>query len=405
MRRLISFLCLLPSLIQAQLYVPENALVHIAKGANLEVGGDLENNGAIQNLGTLSLYRNWFINNSYNGLAGTLQFLGGDEQEVNLPRLVLNELVINKGDKVNFSGDEYLVLDKLDLQFGNIASGENTRFILSQDAKVIGGSDLSYFDGTLIAKGSGNRMFPLGSAGVYAPVTLLNVFGVNTEIAASFQKENETDPVPGDSLLGVSHRGLWAVEVLKGDTDPVKVELTFTNEDLSDFKIQNNIRHRVNSPVITYADSPSGVFQSLGVASLNDTDSLTYGTIQSERAFQPVSDGKIFLSVGLAPRIPDEGLYFIPEAFSPQASDPKNQTFRIFGNQISEEGFNLQIYNRYGSVVYTTDSFSEANENGWNGKNQRTGAEEPPGVYYYTIKFAFQTGLPVEQKGALYLVK
>ena len=109
--------------------------------------------------------------------------------------------------------------------------------------------------------------------------------------------------------------------------------------------------------------------------------------------------------MGLGPQIPGEGLYYIPEAFSPNASDPQNQTFRIFGEKISEEEFELQIYNRYGVIVYSTNSFAEANQVGWNGENQKTGAQEPAGVYYYTVRFQFETRLPVQQKGAFYLVK
>ncbi|MEP1033912.1 gliding motility-associated C-terminal domain-containing protein [Ekhidna sp.] len=403
---IISILLLTWNLSQAQqLYVPSNGLIHISEGANLEVGGDLDNNGVIQNRGTLSLYGDWLTNANFNGLTGRLQFLGGSSQMVSPPQLTVSELVINQGGVVNFPGNQYIILDRLEFQLGNIKPGDDTRFVLEPNARVEGGSNFSYFDGTLIAKGSGEKTFPIGSDGLYAPVTLLSVFGLNTEIAASFQKGNSLDPIPGDSLLGVSHRGLWELELLNGATDPTQIELEFTEEDLSDFRIRNNIRHRVNSPVIAYATNPEGIYHSLGVKTINDSDSLTYGTIVSEIPLQPSLGQKIYLAMGLAPRIPNEGLYFIPEAFSPQASDLKNQSFKIFGQHISEEGFDLQIYNRYGVVVYTATTFAEANQNGWNGVNQRTGADEPAGVYYYTIRFQFNTGLPVQQKGAFYLVK
>lgn len=405
MRKLIYILGLAPFVVWGQLFVPSNGLIHIAEGANLEVGGDLDNNGVIQNRGTLSLYGDWTANANFNGLTGRLQFLGGSEQMVNVPQLTVSEIVVNQGGEVNFPGNQYIILDRLEFQLGNIKPGDDTRFVLEPGARVIGGSNLSYFDGTLIAKGSGEKMFPVGSDGLFAPITMLSVFGLNTEIAAKFNRGNLEDPVPGDSLLGVSHRGLWELELLNGSTDPSKIELEFSEDDLSDFRVPNNIRHRVNAPVIAYATDPAGIYRSLGVESIMDSDSLTFGTIVSELALQPQIGQKLYVAVGLAPRVPSEGLYFIPEAFSPQASDPKNQTFRIFGERISEEGFDLQIYNRYGIVVYSTSSFAEANQNGWNGENQKTGADEPAGVYYYTVRFQFETGLPVEQKGAFYLVK
>ena len=405
MRKLIFILVLSPYLVLAQLFVPSNGLIHISDGANLEVGGDLDNNGVIQNRGTLSLYGDWLTNANFNGLEGQLKFLGGSNQMVMPPQLTVSELVINQGGEVNFTGDEYIILDRLELQLGNVKTGDDTRFVMEPNVRVVGGSNLSYFDGTLIAKGSGIKTFPVGSDGLFSPLTLLNVFGLNTEMAASFTKGNAVDPVPGDSLLGVSHRGLWELELLNGATDPTQIELEFSEDDLSDFKVPNNIRHRVNSPVIAYAFDPAGIYRSLGVESIMDSDSLTFGTIVSEIPLQPTLGEKLYIAVGLAPRVPSEGLYYIPEAFSPEASDPKNQAFKIFGEGISEEGFDLQVYNRYGVVVYSTSSFTEANQNGWNGENQSTGADEPAGVYYYTVKFQFNTGLPVQQKGAFYLVK
>lgn len=405
MRKLIYIIGLVPCIAWGQLWIPTNGLVHIAEGANLEVGGNLENNGVIQNRGTLSLYGDWVSNANFNGLTGTLMFRGGSDQMISPPQLTVSEIIVDQGGEVNFPGSQYIILDRLEFKFGNIKVGDNTRFVLEPNVRVVGGSNSSYFDGTLVAKGSGIKTFPVGKDGLYAPVTLLSVFGLNTEIAASFQRGNTVDPVPGDSLLGVSHRGLWELELLNGATDPTKVEIEFSEDDLSDFRVPNNIRHRVNAPVIAYALDPAGTYRSLGVESITDSDSLTYGTIVSELTLQPSIGQKLYLAIGLAPRVPSEGLYFIPEAFSPQSNDPKNQAFRIFGERISSEGFDLQIYNRYGVVVYETSSFEEANQNGWNGQNQKTGASEPVGVYYYTVKFQFETGLPIQEKGAFYLVK
>ncbi|MEO9871470.1 T9SS type B sorting domain-containing protein [Ekhidna sp.] len=405
MRKLLYIIVLIPCWLGAQLYIPNSSLVHISDGANLEVGGELQNRGIIQNEGTLSLYGNWLINNNFNGLIGTLQFLGDSTQMVGPPELTISGLVINQGGEVMFPGDEYTILDRLELRFGNIKPGDDTRFVLGPTAEIFGGSNTSYFDGTLISRGSGIKTFPVGSDGVHAPITLLNVFGFDTEIAATFLGENSSDPIPGDSLLGVSHKGLWEVELLSGTTDPTRIAIDFNNEDLNDFRVKNDIRHRISSPVIAYSDNPTGIFQSLGVNSLVNTDSITFGSIASQLTVRPIRDRKIYLALALAPQVPDEGLYFIPQAFSPQASDPKNQTFRIFGQQVAEEGFALQIYNRYGVLVYSTSSFAEANQRGWDGISQQTGASEPAGVFYYTIRLQFETGLPVEEKGAFYLVK
>ncbi|WP_425393111.1 gliding motility-associated C-terminal domain-containing protein [Ekhidna sp.] len=402
----ISLILLLSAYCQAQLYVPSNTILHIAEGANLEVGPNLENEGIIQNNGTLTLYKDWTINNNYNGLEGSLRLLGNSNQRVAPPSLTLRELVIdNANGNVDFPGTEYIVLERLDLKSGNIKISDNTRFVLESNARVVGGSKFSHFEGTLIHMGSGEKLFPLGDEGVYHPIYLLDVRGADSEISGSFTREHPTDPAPGDSLIGVSHRGLWNIKVLNGNPDRTHVRIDFDEHDLSELRIINNIRHRVNSPALAYSNDPAEEFRSLGVDRLLNSDSLTFGQIFSEMRFDPDPALDHYFAVGLAPTVPNEGIYYIPEAFSPNASDPNNQTFKVFGEQISESGFNLQVYNRYGVVVYSTDSFLEANTIGWDGENQSTGAEEPAGLYYYTIRFQFETGLPIQTKGAFYLVK
>ncbi|GAB4245495.1 MAG: hypothetical protein Tsb0034_24020 [Ekhidna sp.] len=407
MRRLyyISFLFLGWLAHSQQLYVGGDALLHIGEGATVEVGGDLENAGAIQNIGTLSLYGDWTVNNNFNGLQGELKFLGGSNQTISPPELTISELTMNQGGIVSFPGTEYVVLDGIDLQFGIIEPGTETRFVLAENVKVIGGSNDSYFAGKLISKGSGIRQFPLGAEGRYSPLTLLNVFGVDTEISAAFTTTNDQVPLPSDTLIGVSDKGLWEVELVNGGTDASQVQLEFNGEDLSSFPVRNRIRHKVNSPVVAFATDPAGEFGSLGAEEILDSDSLTYGTIVSEYTIQPFLGEKIYFAVGLAPRIPNENLFYVPEIFSPNAKDPDNQSFKVFGENISQEDFTLTIYNRLGINVFSTNSFTEANKTGWSGNNQITGAEEPTGIYYYSLRLKFETGRVLEKSGAFYLVR
>ncbi|MEM8939168.1 MAG: gliding motility-associated C-terminal domain-containing protein [Bacteroidota bacterium] len=386
------------------LYIGENALLHISSGASLEVGGNLWNAGAIQNVGKVSLFSNWPVNNNFNGLKGELEFRGSEDQMIIPPQLTVSKLTVNTLGSVDFPGEEYIVLDRIEFRFGTIAPGDGTRFILGENVNVIGGSNDSYFDGPLISRGSGIKIFPVGSKGVYSPMTLLDVFGNDVELEASFTRENPVDPRPGDSLLGVSHRGFWELELINGVADESQIQLEFNQEDLSDFKIRNDLRHRLNEPAIALTTNLTNRWRSLGTREITNSDFLTFGTILGEFPISLEVGRMLYFAIGLAVKVPEEGLYFMPEVFSPSAADPDNKSFKIFGERISSQDFHLQIYNRLGVQVYSTTSFTQANEDGWDGTN-KAGAEEPTGVYFYSLRFRFEQGEVVEESGAFYLVR
>ena len=407
MKRLIYILLVLPFLAESQqLHIQSNALVHVSEGANLEVGGALENDGRLENVGALSLYGDWFTNNNYNGREGELRITGLGDQTILVQDLVVGIFIMNSGGTMTYEGTELRVLSEANFEEGVLRIDENSKFTLESDAKSFGGSSDSYVQGKMTHKGSGTKFSPLGFEGQYSPLTLFDVAGVDQELTTSYQSMNPLTPVPGEDLLGVSHLGLWEVSLDQGSmVDSAIVNIEFSNEDLENFLIRNEIRHRVNSPVIAFSDSADGTFNSLGVELLNSTDSLTFGSLTSEIGILPLLNETIYLAIALAPRINPEGQVYIPQAFSPIATDLDNQTFRVFGEKILETNFRLVIYNRLGNLVYSTSSFKEANEKGWNGDNQNTGKKEPSGTYLYVVQLMKENEEVFEEKGALYLLR
>ena len=409
MKGAIYILIFFPFMAFSQLYVGNNAILHVSEGAELQVGPDLENDGLIQNLGTISLFGDWTRNNNFNSNEGEVQFLGMGDQMILADELVMKELIINSSGVVTFPGEEYLVTDLIDFKFGIVQTDEDTRFVLGENIVIdpTTGSNDSYFEGSLIHRGRGLKFYPVGSNNIYAPLTLGNVdgFANETEIQVSYNRDNPVDPEPGDSLLGVSHRAFWELELINGTvSSPSQIQLEFNQEDLSDFILRNNIRHRSNSPAVAFTSDLENRWQSLGVSLIEDSDSLTFGKITSEIPYTPALNDKIYLAVGLAPIAPLNGVLYIPEVFSPNADDRDNRTFKIFGQKITNENFNLEIYNKLGILVYSTNSFSEANEIGWDGTNA-SGNEEPTGIYYYSLRLTFERGNSVNESGAFYLVR
>ncbi len=75
--------------------------------------------------------------------------------------------------------------------------------------------------------------------------------------------------------------------------------------------------------------------------------------------------------------------YYLPTAFTPNNQDYLNNVFRIEGMSISEENFELTIYNRWGEMIYRLTSPSEV----WLGNHySNENYFVPDGVYNWRLK-------------------
>jgi gliding motility-associated-like protein len=73
---------------------------------------------------------------------------------------------------------------------------------------------------------------------------------------------------------------------------------------------------------------------------------------------------------------------FIPNLFTPN-DDGKNDELKVYG--LSDvEGFKFSIYNREGSLVYSTGRVSDVTRTGWNGTSK--GVKQPGGIYYWKVQ-------------------
>ncbi len=97
-------------------------------------------------------------------------------------------------------------------------------------------------------------------------------------------------------------------------------------------------------------------------------------------------------------------LIYVPNVFSPNATNADNQVMRVYGTNISAVGFEIVIYNRWGIKVWESQDLTELKTNGWNG-SQRNGAELPTGVYTYYIKGKFFNDEAFQQVGTVSLIK
>ncbi len=85
-----------------------------------------------------------------------------------------------------------------------------------------------------------------------------------------------------------------------------------------------------------------------------------------------------------------------PTAFSPRGNEPKNQTFKVFGQYVSS--FEMRVFNRWGQEMFYTNDFS----NGWDGTYN--GNLMPEGTYVFTAKIRDFEGKTSDRSGTVVLL-
>ncbi len=90
----------------------------------------------------------------------------------------------------------------------------------------------------------------------------------------------------------------------------------------------------------------------------------------------------------------------MPNAFTPNG-DGKNDEFGPVGQIHSLENYQLTIYDRWGSKVFSAKSPDEK----WNGKFDNQGNELPPGVYVYELQYKVLRKEEIHERKFLTLIK
>jgi len=96
---------------------------------------------------------------------------------------------------------------------------------------------------------------------------------------------------------------------------------------------------------------------------------------------------------------------YVPNAFNPGAVNPENQVVKVYGSNVSEDGFFFRIVNRWGKTMYETKSFSEANTVGWNGVNNNTSEQQEMNVFSYILRGKFIEGEEFTRVGTVTQVR
>ena len=158
--------------------------------------------------------------------------------------------------------------------------------------------------------------------------------------------------------------------------------------------ISNLSSNIVDNQTVVWYNSVSG-----GIA-YNETDLLVNGTTYYAALVAANGcEGTIRLSVTVDLTVCDD--IIIPDGFSPN-NDGINDTFEIPNLALLYPNFKLEIYNRYGSLIYTGNK----NNLNWDGTATAAGVALgnnllPTGVYFYILYF--NDGTRKDIQGRVYL--
>ena len=166
-----------------------------------------------------------------------------------------------------------------------------------------------------------------------------------------------------DNFLSNSHLELW--KEVNGERSFLKDVYSLTNYDVS---ISSNV-----GKICLYLISTENLFNTLG----------RKDTVYSN-----------MVCVSKSPSL------YIPKAFTPSNQDLKNNIWQVIINEKkSIQNFNLKIFDKFGRVIFETNSI----DNGWDGTSNNKLA--PCGVYIYKIYINYAQGEQLTETGSITLLR
>jgi len=160
------------------------------------------------------------------------------------------------------------------------------------------------------------------------------------------------------------------------------------NRPLSSFTVDPEHAILPNSTISFFNQSPNGtayewIFDTVGTSNAEDTvftfppgvagEYVVYNIASNEFGCTDTSFKKVFV---------DEAIdIYIPNCFTPDG-DGVNDVWRVEGAGFRDVGFDLQIYNKWGDLIFTSNDPYKA----WTGGTDSETYFVPDGVYLYRLK-------------------
>lgn len=201
----------------------------------------------------------------YAGL-GSVHLTGTDQSLSIGSGVILQALTISGGGAKNLT-IPITIQQQLVLEHG-IVNTNDQRLLLASNAMITGGNDSAYVLSRLERDQHDSLYFPIGSNGVFTPVTLFNVSGESARVFVTHREENPQGQI-GKSIVSVSDKRYWEIGTTQGTLSGARVSLPIINESLGT---------SINDVVV--ARSANGAaFNSVGADTF--TGNMNRGTVSS----------------------------------------------------------------------------------------------------------------------------
>lgn len=169
------------------------------------------------------------------------------------------------------------------------------------------------------------------------------------------------------------------------------------NETFTDYTVESFIFEPVNVPryVTWYKVNETNELTEIGeelTLSVKPDQRTVYRAVLRSCWGEEIASDEIIVNV--------VGIF--PNAFKPQSNFAENREFKmILQEGIPVNNFRLQIYNRWGQLIFeTTDPYI-----GWNGKTYNTGVKCPSGIYNWALMFDDNGSTRITNTGSVMLVR
>lgn len=357
-----------------------NASTLHVNGAELYINGELINTGTVDNGGLISITGDWDFKGKYKG-NGIVEVRGNASQRIAHHGQQISHLLVN-GWGTKYIKGSLTISGELSLKDGIVQVSSTDVLRLTQDAVVSGGSPISFIDGALTVVGNGYKFFPIGKRGTYAPLEFLEVKG---DDATEYSLEVfENAPVISVEDVIVRKSLYWHRKDIAGSFGGSPVAVDF----------QPN-----------YFDNPDEIILVTGW----DWDrpfSAVQNVQRSAEANKVTTNVQVLSPIIMLGEISEtwtEADFYFSTAVSPNALRHENRTVKIFGDRLSEQEFVLQVFNRWGDVVFESASLEQMSANGWDGR-ANNGSFLMSGAYPFRLTAIDKAGKRVEKKGVITII-